>query len=132
MPRTSAAARSTVPVDDRPTTRLNPPATLSNSEQSVFKDIVSACDPKHFRISDLPLLSRYCESVVLADEAARELRNGGAVIDGKPSPWLVVQEKSIRAIVALSMRLRLSPQARLDQKTAARMKERRTRPPWEV
>jgi hypothetical protein len=36
------------------------------------------------------------------------------------SPWLVVLEKCQRAVVALSMRLRLSPQSRLDPKTLAR------------
>ena len=34
------------------------------------------------------------------------------MVDGKPSPWLTVQEKAVRALVALSLRLRLSPQAR--------------------
>jgi hypothetical protein len=31
---------------------------------------------------------------------------------GRPSPWLTVAEKTNRAVVALSLRLRLSPQAR--------------------
>jgi hypothetical protein len=35
-------------------------------------------------------------------------RPEGAVIDGKANAWLVVQEKCIRAMTALSMRLRLS------------------------
>jgi len=77
----------------------------------VFGDIVSACNPGHFHACDLPLLARYCEAAALGDLAAVELRKG-AVIDGKPSPWIVVQEKAVRAMVALSMRLRLSPQAR--------------------
>jgi hypothetical protein len=31
---------------------------------------------------------------------------------GRISPWTVIQEKSVRSLVALSMRLRLSPQSR--------------------
>ena len=40
------------------------------------------------------------------------------VIGGRTSPWLVVQEKSIRAMVALAMRLRISPQARRETPAA--------------
>jgi phage terminase small subunit len=91
---------------------------------------VTGCDADHFRQTDLPLLSRYCEAAILAEQAALELRNG-AVVDGKPSPWIVIQEKSVRAMVALSMRLRLSPQSRLDPKTVARQLPHVGRRPWE-
>jgi phage terminase small subunit len=84
----------------------------------VFVDLVTACEPQHFRPADLPLLVRYVEACVLADQAAEQLRLG-AVIDGKPSPWITIQEKAVRAMVALSMRLRLSPQSRIDPKTLA-------------
>jgi hypothetical protein len=57
------------------------------------------------------LLCRYVEAAVLGEQAAHELRHG-AVIDGKVNPWLVVSEKCVRAMVALSMRLRISPQSR--------------------
>jgi len=110
MPRKSAAALTVVAVDGR-ASRLRPPPTLSEPERKVFGDIVSACNPGHFHACDLPLLARYCEAAALGDLAAVELRKG-AVIDGNPSPWIVVQEKAVRAMVALSMRLRLSPQAR--------------------
>jgi hypothetical protein len=61
---------------------------------------------------------RYVEASCLADHAGQELRCG-AVVDGKPSPWLVVLEKCQRAMVALSMRLRLSPQARSPRRVRA-------------
>jgi hypothetical protein len=76
-------------------------------------------------------LARYCEIAILAEQAALELRNG-AVVDGKPSPWIVVQEKCVRAMVSLSMRLRLSPQSRIDPKTLGRRSEPPRGPmPWE-
>ena len=118
MPRKSTAALTVIAVDGR-ASRLKPPPTLSEPERRVFVDIVSACNPGHFHACDLPLLARYCEAAALGDLAAIELRRG-AVIDGKPSPWIVVQEKAVRAMVSLSMRLRLSPQSRLDAKTVAR------------
>jgi hypothetical protein len=53
------------------------------------------------------------------------------VIEGKPSPWIYVQEKAIRTLTALSMRLRLSPQSRIDPKAVARRDPRMTVNPWE-
>ncbi len=84
---------------------------MSEPEARLFKDIVASCAQDHFRQSDLALLCRYVEAAVMADRAAEELRQA-PVVDGKPSPWLVIQEKSVRALTALSLRLRLSPQAR--------------------
>jgi hypothetical protein len=63
----------------------------------------SILQPEHFRPADGILLARYVESAALAETAAHELRKG-AVIDGKASPWLVIQEKAIRAMTALSGR----------------------------
>jgi hypothetical protein len=111
--------------------RLEPPASLSGAERSVFVGLVTACDPDHFRASDLPLLVRYVEAITLADRAALELRNG-AVVKGKASPWLAVQREAVKAMVALSIRLRLSPQSRIDPKTLARQQLRRGPAPWEL
>jgi phage terminase small subunit len=128
--RKSAAALSAIAVDSKPD-RLRPPASLSDAERTVFVDLVTACDPKHFRPSDLPLLCRYCEATVLAEQAALELRRG-AVVDGKPSPWITVQEKAVRAMVSLSMRLHLSPQSRIDPKTLGRKQQHQGPWPWEI
>ena len=83
----------------------------------MFVSIIDGCSAGHFRLTDLPLLSRYCEAAVLAEQAALELHDG-AVVDGKPSPWIIVQEKCVRSMVSLSMRLRLSPQSRLDPRNS--------------
>ena len=127
--RVSAAALSVIDVGNQ-STLPTPPAGLSEPEREMFASIVAGCDPDHFRQTDLPLLSRYCEAAILAEQAALELR-GGAVVDGKPSPWIVVQEKCVRAMVSLSMRLRLSPQSRLDPKTLARQQPPSGPQPWD-
>jgi phage terminase small subunit len=116
--RTSASALSVLGVDGQQS-RPSPPSCLSEPERKLFVSIAGSCDRDHFRQTDLPLLSRYCEAAVLAEQAALELRNG-AVVGGKPSPWIFVQEKCVRAMVSLSMRLRLSPQSRLDPKSLGR------------
>jgi hypothetical protein len=64
---------------------------MSEPERRIFVDLVAASSADHFRPSDLPLLCRYCEAIDLAERAARELRKG-AVVNGRASPWLVVQE----------------------------------------
>jgi phage terminase small subunit len=112
MPRRSSADLAVV----RPAgsfTRLRPPSDLGKEEQAVWRQVVLSCDERHFRSSDTPLLVRYCENVVLARRAAAALAQEGPVVGGRPSPWLTVAEKCDRALVALSMRLRVSPQARL-------------------
>jgi phage terminase small subunit len=109
--RKSADALSVVEVDGRPP-QLQPPASLSDAERAVFTHIAGTVDRRHFQPADMPLLVRYCEATVLAEQAATELRDSGAVLDGRPCPWITVQEKAVRALVALSGRLRLSPQAR--------------------
>ena len=127
--RISAAALSVIGVDGQQN-RPSPPASLSEPERELFAAIVAGCDAEHFLQTDLPLLSRYCEAAILAERAALELRNG-AVLDGKPSPWIVIQEKCMRALVSLSMRLRLSPQSRIDPKTIGRQQPRPGPFPWD-
>ena len=119
--RRSASELGVVSVDGKPS-RLTPPDHLGADERRRFVELVANCDAGHFRPTDAALLCRYVESDALGERAARELRDGGPVLHGKASPWIVIQEKAIRAQVSLSMRLRLSPQSRLDPKTVARSK----------
>jgi hypothetical protein len=119
--RRSASELGVVSVDGKPSS-LTPPDHLGADERRRFVELVANCDAGHFRPTDAALLCRYVESDALGERAARELRDGGPVLHGKASPWIVIQEKAIRAQVSLSMRLRLSPQSRLDPKTVARSK----------
>jgi phage terminase small subunit len=112
--------------------RLKPPATLPKGPATIFRQIVGACDAKHFTPADTPLLVEYARAVDLAGKAAAELERDGAVVAGKANPWLVVQEKAQRALVALSARLRLCPQSRFDRLVAATTSRfQGGRKPWE-
>jgi phage terminase small subunit len=109
----------TKPTHDRPKviplathpTRLSAPANLTAPERAVFVELIAANPPEHFRASDLPLLASYCSAVVLHQRAVAELRLK-PIVGGKSSPWTNLYEKSGRTMVALAMRLRLSPQSR--------------------
>ena len=127
--KSAEAMAAAVSVDGSPS-RLRPPAHLSVDEQERFASIVSSCDARHFRPSDAPLLSRFVEADALAERAAAQLRKH-PVIEGRPSPWLYVQEKTIRTLTALSMRLRLSPQSRIDARAMGRQEPRAKVNPWE-
>ena len=87
--------------------RLQPPDSLSAGARAEFLRIVMAEKADHFRPSDMPLLTQYCESAALAARATLELQREDA-----PARWLTVWEKANRNMVALSARLRICPQSR--------------------
>jgi phage terminase small subunit len=127
--RKSAVSLEVINVDGSPD-RLQPPDHLSADERQRFVDIVASCDARHFRPSDATLLCRFVEADALAERAAKELRKH-PVVDGKASAWLAVQEKSVRALVSLSVRLRLGPMSRIDAKSTGRYEPRPMVNPWE-
>jgi phage terminase small subunit len=98
--------------------RLKPPRNLSVGAAEVFKATVKAVDPDHFSEVDVPLLEQYAVAADLARQAQHHIDENGAVIAGKANSWLVIQEKSVRSLVALSARLRLCPQSRFDRLVA--------------
>jgi phage terminase small subunit len=94
--------------------RMKPLAHLNEAEANIWRALVRSVGSDHFQACDQPLLTEYCRAAALADKAAEALQEG-AVIDRKASPRGTVQEKSVRALVALSARLRLCPQSRFDR-----------------
>jgi hypothetical protein len=104
MPRKSAASFAIPSVTGAPP-RLSPSVDLTPDERQIFIDLVASAKAEHFRASDLPLLSAYCRAIALERRSAQELAAGD---DKALARW----EKATKAMVALSMRLRLSPQSR--------------------
>ncbi|MDN8615488.1 P27 family phage terminase small subunit [Variovorax ginsengisoli] len=113
--------------------RVQPMTTLSPPALAVFKHIVASVDPSHFSAVDLPLLESYANHAAMATHAAQQIDAEGAVVAGKPSPWLTVQEKAVKALTALSARLRIAPQSRFDRLVAgANSRQQLNTPkPWE-
>jgi hypothetical protein len=98
--------------DGEMTRRLRPPARFQGRIRSIFVGVVSACDPRHFRPADLPLLERFVEATALAETAAEHLAREGPVVDGKPSAWFLVHQSASKMASGLALRLRLGPQSR--------------------
>jgi phage terminase small subunit len=110
MPRKSVASIIT-PSPKLQSVRLQPPAYLTKQERAEFVALVMHNKAEAFRPSDLPLLVAYSQIIAQLQEASKQIHKG-VVHEGKISPWISVQERLIKSMVALSMRLRLSPQSR--------------------
>jgi hypothetical protein len=91
--------------------RLQPPATMSEPARKLFLDTVLGCRPEHFQATDLPLLVRYCEAHAMAERAEAETVRE-PLVDDKASPWFTILAQANKTVQGLSMRLRLSVQAR--------------------
>jgi phage terminase small subunit len=113
VPRKSATALAFKPHETR---RLAPRSGLSPEVKLIFCELVSRMPAEHFRETDAALIEQYAQAIALARQAFSNLNEEGPVIAGRANPWLVVLEKAHRSSVALSMRLRLSPQSRMDRK----------------
>jgi|GraSoiStandDraft_41_1057321.scaffolds.fasta_scaffold454205_2 phage terminase small subunit len=101
-------------------TRLKPPADLGPEARAVFIDVVVNSNPEHFQPSDVPLLCVYAEAVVQARACAKLISEGNCL-----DPVIKAQRNALSAVFQLSMRLRVSPQARQVRKSLGS----NTRPP---
>jgi hypothetical protein len=99
----TAAAELTFPNVTGVPPRLSPPPDLAPDERQVFLDLISSVRPEHFRACDSPLLAAYCRAIALERKSSLQLDDKAGLMR-----W----ERATKAMVALSMRLRLSPQSR--------------------
>jgi phage terminase small subunit len=116
MPRKSAAELDIEHLKPKASTRLAPRSGLSPEVKLIWGELVASMPESHFRTTDAPLIEQYAQAIALARQAYANLDAEGSVVAGRANPWLVVLEKAHRSSVALSMRLRLSPQSRMDRK----------------
>ena len=68
-----------------------------------------AAKPEHFQQCDVPLLAAFVKAAVIADVAGGEIKR---LMAETPKSLLDVYARATRTVHLLSMRLRLSPQAR--------------------
>jgi hypothetical protein len=100
--------------------RLTAPAGLNAKERALFEDLINACDPKHFRASDTPLLVSMVQATLMVQKLART--------PSKIQEW----ERAARVQMALATKLRLSPHSRTDPKTITRQQHYVGPAPWDV
>ena len=96
--------------------RLRPPDCLGELQRKAFIDLVTSCPTSQFHRCDLPLLCRWAELTIMAEQAAFELQQGGMVVNtkegSKVSPWFAIHRDVTRELRALSQRLQLGPRGR--------------------
>jgi hypothetical protein len=92
---------------------------LKPALRETFAEIVGALDADHFQVADTDLLCAYVAAIHLERAAREHLDSEGGVVGGKANAWLVVLEKAQRAMTALSLRLRIGPQARTRARVVA-------------
>jgi phage terminase small subunit len=113
--RKSAAELAVFPRVDGQPARLQPPSGLDETEARIFAELAAGVDARHFTSTDMPLIVTYVQAVAQNARAVRHLHEEGDVIGGKPSPWVLVRREAVMAMSTMSMRLRLSPQARREK-----------------
>jgi hypothetical protein len=92
--------------------RLRPPDCLGEIQRKAFLDLITSCPASQFRRCDVPLLCRWAELTVIAEQAAFEMQQGGMVVDGKVSPWVMIHRDTCKELRALSQRLQIGPRGR--------------------
>jgi hypothetical protein len=91
--------------------RIEPTRKLSALENQVWVRVITAWPPDHFISSDAELLTQYC-AVCEVFESARAEGDVSAM------------DKAGRLCIAYARSLRITPQSRYDEKTAARQGKR--------
>ncbi len=118
--RTSTAETAVVDFAEVRATMLRPSEDATQEVKTLFHQIISSAPADHFRKQDEPLVEQYAQAVALSRAAFLKLQREGVVNNGKASPWVSILEKAHKSSIALSTKLRLSPQSRIDPKTAGR------------
>jgi len=68
--------------------RLKPPPSLGERQRAHFIALVASCPAGKFERSDITLLCRYVELVVICEDAAKQIEADGMVdVEGAPSAW---------------------------------------------
>lgn len=119
MPRKSVAELTTLPVaPGRAVGRLMPDRGLPDGVRSIFLATVRAAPPAHFCELDRVALVEFAQAAARCQRAEAAIAQEGDVVNGKPSPWLLVLRDARHQVTALLPKLRLCPSARIQAKSA--------------
>jgi hypothetical protein len=109
--RKSSAELSVIPVAAN-REWLPPPADLTPSEQSLWRNLVASCPNGQFVQSDFPLLTSYVQATLLARSFAKTRTLTAA--DAQ------VLKAAMQMQAAMAAKLRLTPNSRIGPKLAGR------------
>ncbi len=91
----------------------------------VFMQLLGSVPDDHFRRQDEFLLELLAQNIVIAKKAYDDIYRRGIYTGDKktPHPALAIHEKAVKNVATLSTKLRLTPQSRIDPRTAGRNKK---------
>ncbi len=129
--RKSGAALSVAPV--APWARLEPPATLTEAQAALWREVVATKPSEWFAADSAPVLEAYCQAVDSYRRTAAALQ---ALDPSDPKPYIEMSKlaKSQQtAVKMLATSLRLTPQSRFSSATSATANKRvAAAKPWEI
>ena len=118
MSKPSSASLSVVPVSA--ITRLDPPASLSEAESRLWRDVVDSKPVEWFGLDSAPLLVEYVRAVAMCDLLAIQIEtalSGGET--GEVKAFLDMRDKESKRALSTATKLRLTQQARYTPQAAA-------------
>lgn len=116
-------SKASLSIIDTQSLRLSPPDYLNEIEAKIFREIVNACDPRHFRRGEVPLLAQYCTATALSRYYAKHI--------GDEPKFFRQWESAAKLCAVLSTKLRLAPSARLRAERVERLEYAPPgEPPW--
>jgi hypothetical protein len=104
---------------------IEPPSHLTRAERQLFREIVRACPPSHFRPADAPVLATFVTATLVTRSSS------SADLEANPeraATW----EKLARLQASLAGKLRICPSSRIDAKAAGREQVPPKPAPWEL
>jgi hypothetical protein len=88
----------------------------ATSKKRAFLDLVLSVPSNQFAACDLPLLCAWAETVALRERMATRMSVEGELDDkGRPSGAFTIHKEATKTLNALALRLRVSPQARMQK-----------------
>jgi phage terminase small subunit len=82
---------------------------LVGEARQLFIEVIGACAPQHFEMSDVPLLAAFCRASALERQAAAELAK--RAVENR-AHWLDAYTSAVGALCRLAASLKLSPRGR--------------------
>jgi P27 family predicted phage terminase small subunit len=105
--------------------RIKPPLDMNMRAKRKWREIVNSLPAEFFTVSDRSLFAAYCVNAALFDEMSEVIDREGALISGRkdshrvPNPALWVRMQAAQVMAQLSVKLRLAPSSRMDDRVAA-------------
>ena len=106
------------------TPRVKPPEDISPEAKVFFEEIVNACKPNHFSVSDIPGLKIYCDALVNSAIAQKKLEEVEWVYTDdrgveKKTEWLGILKNHQTTASNFMVKLGLCPSSRVDKSKKA-------------